>query len=80
MSFVYLLQSLFDQRLAAGVMSVKKGTDGMRFGSLELIEGWPPRQEVQCHVRLHADCGEEIDGQRKILLQSRNQLELGLGR
>jgi hypothetical protein len=72
MSVCYLLKPLFDQRLAARVMSVKKGTDGMCFGSLEFIEGWPPRQEVQCNVRLHADCGEEIDGQEIIASESKS--------
>src|SRR5271165_4179650 len=37
-SVCYLLKPLFDQRLAARVMRVKKRTDSMCFGSLELIE------------------------------------------
>ena len=61
-------------------MSVKKAAHGLCFGSVELVEGWPARQKVQCDVRLHSEFGEEIDRQRKILLQGRDQLELGLRR
>jgi hypothetical protein len=56
----YLLKSLFDQRSAARVVSVKKGAHGLRFDSAEFIERWPPGEKVQRDVRFHAI--EEIDG------------------
>jgi hypothetical protein len=71
MSFVYLLKPPFDQRLAARVMRVKERAHGMWLGSAQFVQGWPSRQEIQRDVRLHSNSLEEIDGHRKILLQSR---------
>ena len=79
MSFVYLLKPFFDQRLAARVMSVKERAHGVCLGFAQFVQGWSSREEIQRDVRLHANGGEEIDDQRKILLRSRYQLELSPG-
>ena len=42
-SFTNLLESLFDQRLAARVMCVKEGANGMHLGSAQVVQGRPSR-------------------------------------
>jgi hypothetical protein len=40
-SFANLLESVFDQRLAARVMCVKEGAYGLHLGSAQVVQSWP---------------------------------------
>lgn len=60
-------------------MGIEKSSDGVGFGSLKFNQGRPPRKKAQSDVSFHADSAEELDGQGKVLFESGNQLQFGLG-